>query len=51
MSVAVEWSVESLLSYLAALVRFTAGSGILIYVLGLGVCPLCSVLWSLRQRP
>ena len=29
-------------------VRFPAGSGILISVLGLGVCPLCSVLCCLR---
>ena len=37
------WSVESLPSKPAARVRFPAGSGILIYVLGLGMCPLCSV--------
>ena len=43
-SVAMVWSVESLPSNLAARVRFPAGSGILISVLGLGVCPLCSVL-------
>ena len=41
MSVDVEWSVESLPSNLAARVRFPAGSGILISVLGLGVCVLC----------
>ena len=34
------WSVESLPSNPAARVRFPAGSGILISVLGLGVCPL-----------
>ena len=37
---AVAWSVESLPSNPAARVRFPAGSGILISVLGLGVCPL-----------
>ena len=50
-SVAVAWSVESRPSNPAARVRFPAGSGILISVLGLGVCPLCSVLCYLRLRP
>ena len=55
-SVAVAWSVESLpfnpgarVRFPAARVRFPAGSGILISVLGLGVCPLsvlCPVLSS-----
>ena len=48
-SVAVAWSVESLPSNPAARVRFSAGSRILIPVLGLGVCPLsvfCHVLSS-----
>ena len=36
--------VESLPSTPAARVRLLAGSGILIPILGLGVCPLCSVL-------
>ena len=35
------WSVESLPSNPAARVRFQVGSGILIFVLGLGVCILC----------
>ena len=46
-SVALAWSVESLPSNTAAWVRFPAESGILISVLGLGVCPLsvfCPVL-------
>ena len=46
-SVAVAWSVESLPSNPAAGVQIPAGSGILIYVLGLGVCSLfvfCPVL-------
>ena len=46
-SVAVAWSVECLPSNPAARVRFPAGSGILIAILGLGVCPLfvfCPVL-------
>ena len=50
-SVAVAWSVEFLVSNLAARVRFPAGSGILISVLGLGVCPLsvfCPVLSSVE---
>ena len=34
------WSVKSLPSNLAAQVRFLVGSGILISILGLGVCPL-----------
>ena len=38
-SVVVAWSVDSLPSNPAARVRFPAGSGILISVLGLGVCP------------
>ena len=48
-SVAVVWPVESLPSNPAARVRFPAGSGILISVLGLGVCPFslfCPVLSS-----
>ena len=48
-SVAVAWAVESLPSNPAARVRFPAGLGILISVLGLGVCPLpvfCPVLSS-----
>ena len=47
--VAMAWSVESLPSNPAARVGFPAGTGILIYVLGLGVCPLsvfCPVLSS-----
>ena len=36
-----EWSVKSLPSNPAARVRFLAGSGILIYILGLGVYVLC----------
>ena len=36
-----DWSVEFLLSNPAAWVRFSAGSGILISILGLGVCVLC----------
>ena len=40
-SVAVAWSVESLPSNPATRFRFPAGSGLLIFVLGLGVCPLC----------
>ena len=43
-SVAVAWSVESLPSNPAARVPFPAGSGILISVLGLGVCPFVFVL-------
>ena len=46
-SVAEAWSVEFLPSNPAARVRFPVGSGILISVLGLGVCPLsafCPVL-------
>ena len=46
-SVAVAWSVESLPSNPAARVRFPSGSGILIPILGLGVCHLsvfCTVL-------
>ena len=39
--IAVAWSVESLPSNPAAWVRFPAGSGILIFVLCLGVRPLC----------
>ena len=35
------------MSYPAASVQFPAGSGILISILGLGVCPLCSVLCCL----
>ena len=42
--IAVTWSVESLPSNTATRVRFSAGSGILIPILGLGVCPLSSVL-------
>ena len=48
-SVAVVWSVDSLTSNPAARVRFQAGSGILISVLGLGGCPssvFCPVLSS-----
>ena len=45
------WSVEALPSNPAARVRFPAESGILVSVLGLGVCPLCSVLCCLRRRP
>ena len=48
-SVAVAWSVESLPSNPLARVRFPAGSGILIPILGLGVCPFsvfCLVLSS-----
>ena len=44
------WSVESLPSNPLAWVRFPAGSGILISVLGLGMCPLCSVLCCLWRR-
>ena len=47
MSVAMAWSVESLSSKPAAWVRFLAGSEILIFIRGLGVCPLfvlCPVL-------
>ena len=47
LSIAVAWSVESVPSNPAARVRFPAGSGILIPILGLGVCPLsvfCPVL-------
>ena len=43
-SVTVAWSIESLPSYPATRVRSPAGSGILIPILGLGVCPFCSVL-------
>ena len=50
MPVTVVWSVESLLSNPAALVQFPAGPEIFISVLGLGVCPLCSVLCCLRRR-
>ena len=39
-SVAMAWSVESMPSNPAAQVRFLAGSGILISVLGLSVCTL-----------
>ena len=35
----------------ATRVRFSAGSGILISILGLGVCPLCSVLCRVWRRP
>ena len=50
-SVAVAWSVEFLPSNPAARVRYPVGSGILISVLGLGVCPLCSVLSCLQRGP
>ena len=43
-SVAVVWSVESLPSNPARRVQFPAGSGILIYIMGFGVCPLSCVL-------
>ena len=47
LSVAMVWSVESLPSTLAARVRFLAGSGILIPILGLGVCPVLSLAEAL----
>ena len=49
--VAMAWSVVALPSNLVARVRFPAGSGILILILGLGVCPLCSVLCCLGGGP
>ena len=50
-SVAVAWSVESLPSNPGVRVRFPAGSGILMSLLGLGgVLCLCSVLCCLRRR-
>ena len=51
MSVVIVWSVEFLPSKPAVQVRFPMGSGILIDILGLGVCSLCSVPCCLWQRP
>ena len=51
-SVAVAWSVESLPSNPATRVRFPAGSGILIPILGLGLWPLSVFCpYCLRRRP
>ena len=48
-SIALAWWLESLPSNPAARFRFPVGSGILIYNLALGVCPLYSVLCCLRR--
>ena len=50
-SVAVACSVEFLPSNLVARVQFSDGSGFLIYILGLGVFPLCFVLCCLWRWP
>ena len=46
-SVPMEWSVDSLPGNHKPQFRFPAGSEIFIYILGLGVCPLFSVLCCL----